>query len=245
MNELILCKEEKFQEFKCDIWKNNEENIFMTGDQLSRILGHKDSSGIRKTISRNEYLKNEEFSKVVTLRHPLGGNQETRVFTEDGIYEVTMISNTEKAKAFRKWFRELLKALRKGQAKVIFNEVPQTYKDAIVHLAEVLKINQQLEPKAEFAEKFMTSKNAKDMSEVCNILKCGMGRTKLFRFLRDNKILMGKPRQNIPYSQYSKYFKVIVWTDGNISKSKTLVTPEGVDFLHRLLKRKHKLQISA
>ena len=242
---LQLFKKEKFQDVECDLLKNESEEIFMSSEQVGVVVGYsKARESINKLVSRNDYLRNQEFSSEVVLTSQ-AGKRTTRVFTEDGIYEVTMLANTEKAKAFRKWFRELLKALRKGQAKITFNQVPQTYKDAIVHLAEVLKINQQLEPKAEFAQKFMESKNAKDMSEVCNILKCGMGRTKLFKFLRDNKILMKSPRQNIPYSQYSKYFKAIAWVDGNISKSKTLVTPQGVDFLHRLLKRKNKFQISA
>ncbi|QJX64882.1 hypothetical protein HLK66_16405 [Niallia circulans] len=37
----------------------------------------------------------------------------TRIFTEDGIYEVTMLSKTEKAKEFRQWVRQILKELRK------------------------------------------------------------------------------------------------------------------------------------
>ena len=44
---------------------------------------------------------NEEFSVVTKLVSTDGKQYNTRVFTEDGIYEVTMLAKTEKAKQFR------------------------------------------------------------------------------------------------------------------------------------------------
>ena len=70
-------------------------------------------------LKNNPYLKNEEFSKVVKVPYPSGGTQNTRVFTEDGIYEVTMLAKTEKAKEFRSWVRKILKSLRRGDTKLI------------------------------------------------------------------------------------------------------------------------------
>jgi prophage antirepressor-like protein len=40
-----------------------------------------------------------EFSAEVKMTSP-SGIQNTRAFTEDGIYEVTMLAKTEKAKSF-------------------------------------------------------------------------------------------------------------------------------------------------
>jgi prophage antirepressor-like protein len=39
------------------------------------------------------------------------GIQNTRIFTEDGIYEVTMLSSIETAQQFRQKIRQLLKSL--------------------------------------------------------------------------------------------------------------------------------------
>ena len=49
----------------------------------------------------------------------LGRLVETRIFSEDGIYEITMLSSTEKAREFRAWIRKLLKALRKEEYEII------------------------------------------------------------------------------------------------------------------------------
>ncbi len=125
MNKLELIKSEKFGEVECDIY-SNEEEMFMTISQLAECLGYASKSGVEKIFQRNEYLRNKEFSAEVNLT--LGGTdkmgvpktiQSTRVFTEDGIYEVTMLAKTEKAKEFRAFIRKVLKSLRKGEAKII------------------------------------------------------------------------------------------------------------------------------
>ncbi len=123
MKDLQLIKSSKFEEIECDIY-SNEKELFMTMRQLSDCLGYKEKDGIKKIVKRNEYLKKKEFSQVVAINFGEGGGQidttqETRVFTEDGIYEVTMLAKTEKAKEFRAFIRKLLKSLRKGEAKII------------------------------------------------------------------------------------------------------------------------------
>ena len=122
MSELKLIKSSKFGEVECDIY-SNEKEMFMTMKQLSECLGYKEKDGIKKIVRRNEYLKEKEFSQIVAISFEEGGQndttQETRVFTEDGIYEVTMLAKTEKAKEFRAFIRNLLKSLRKGEAKII------------------------------------------------------------------------------------------------------------------------------
>lgn len=131
MKDLELIKSEKFGEIECDIY-SNEKEMFMTISQLANCLGYASKSGVENMLMRNEYLKEKEFSQVVAITfgengqnrgtHKMGApnnRQETRVFTEDGIYEVTMLSKTEKAKEFRAFIRKVLKSLRNGQAKII------------------------------------------------------------------------------------------------------------------------------
>lgn len=118
MNNLKLIKSSKFDEVECDIY-SNEKEMFMTTEQLGNCLGYAyGKQAISKILDRNSYLKEKEFSGVVKLGTP-SGEQETRVFTEDGIYEITMLAKTERAKEFRAFIRKLLKSLRKGETKII------------------------------------------------------------------------------------------------------------------------------
>ena len=118
MNELKLIKSANFGEIQCDFYAKDNE-VYMTINQLAACLGYADKAGIERLIERNQYLKNEEFSYIQKVPHAVGGAQNTRTFTEDGIYEVTMLSKQEKAKEFRAWVRGILKALRSGKAKLV------------------------------------------------------------------------------------------------------------------------------
>jgi prophage antirepressor-like protein len=124
VNKLALVKSEDFHGVQCDFWKGDSDNYFMTLAQLSQALEYASKSAIEKILARNEYLKSTEFS--TTYKLSVGGTdktgvpqteQETRVFTEDGIYEVTMLAKTDRAKEFRAKVRQILKDLRQGKVK--------------------------------------------------------------------------------------------------------------------------------
>lgn len=120
MSELKLVKSEHFGEVEADIYSNGND-MFMTISQLADCLGYADKSGVEKIVQRNAYLKEVEFSGTDRLSVPNGkgfSEQQTRVFTEDGIYEVTMLSGQPKAKQFRRWIRGILKGLRTGKIQV-------------------------------------------------------------------------------------------------------------------------------
>lgn len=118
MNELTLIKSADFGGVQCDFYGKNEI-VFMTINQLAQALGYSNRKGIEKLLERNPYLTNREFSVTDKLSATDGKQYNTRVFTEDGIYEVAFLSKTEKAKEFRAWVRGILKSLRSGKTKLV------------------------------------------------------------------------------------------------------------------------------
>ena len=118
-DNLQLIKSAKFGDIQADIYKKGDEP-YMTAEQLGACLGYSDPiRNINKLTSRNSYLDNQDFSRVVKLTTVDGKKRNVRVFTEDGIYEITMLAKTAKAKEFRAWVRKLLKSLRRGDAKLV------------------------------------------------------------------------------------------------------------------------------
>lgn len=139
---LQLVKSADFCGNQCDIY-SNESDMFMTALQLGNCLGYANArESINKIVQRNEYLKSVEFSAEVKMTSPRGDTQNTRVFNEDGIYEVTMLAKTEKAKQFRAFIRKLLKSLRKGESSIVnTSELEQMKIKAQYERATAMRMN--------------------------------------------------------------------------------------------------------
>lgn len=151
MNELQIVKHTDFNGIDCDFYKNETNDIVMTAEQLGECLGYSEArKSIGNIVNRNEYLKQEEFSSVINLMTE-AGSRESRIFNEDGIYEITMLAKTEKAREFRGFVRKTLKAIRKGDVKILpTDQYKQTLAEAKLRNAKSreaalwLKIGEQV-----------------------------------------------------------------------------------------------------
>ncbi len=127
--------------------------------------------------------------------------------------------------------------------------IPQTYSEALLLAANQAKQieaqTKQLEeqkPKVEFFDQVTDSKDAIDMAACAKTLNMGIGRNRLFEFLRTKCIL---DRHNLPYQRYVDlgYFRTIeqkyMKPDGtNCINIKTIVYQKGMDYIRKLLTNK-------
>lgn len=141
----------------------------MTIAQLATALEYASKSAIEKMVQRNEYLKDTEFSATDILSAPDGKEYETRIFTEDGIYEVTMLSRQPKAKEFRAWVRQVIKSLRKGE--LVVQETQLSKEQSLDMIKAKTKQVQLLYNMAsEFKDALPASQIEKLIKQVSNIL---------------------------------------------------------------------------
>lgn len=93
---------------------------------------------------------------------------------------------------------------------------------------------EQLQPQLHIAETVGNARGYYDMGDFAKILGIDkMGRNNMFKWLRDQGILMDK---NVPYQRYVKYFKVIPTVAKNGYKSnKTLLKPNGIEYIVKKL----------
>jgi len=124
-------------------------------------------------------------------------------------------------------------------------QIPQTFAEALRLAADLAEHNDQLQqqnaimaPKAEFFDAVADSKDAIAIGEAAKVLDMGIGRNKLFEFLRKKKILM---RDNLPYQEFIDrgYFRTVEQKyqtpEGETKISiKTLVYQKGLDYIRRL-----------
>jgi prophage antirepressor-like protein len=226
-----------------------EGKPYAVGNDVARSLGY---SRPHEAIAA--HCKGAVSYRILTN----GGEQETKIIPEGDIYRLIVKAadqskNAEirkKAEEFERWvFDVVLPTIRKtggyvanddlfiqtylpfadDQTKMLFKGVLET----------VRKQNEQIaamKPKAEAHDRFISGENLQTMSQVAKAL--GTGRNRLFKFLREQKILMSN---NMPYQQYIDrgYFEVKETPKElggrQINFTQTYVTAKGVDFIFRLL----------
>lgn len=118
--EIIKREKGEFGEIKIDFYLNKDRAILVTIEQLAQGFGYKNRKGIERMLERNSYLRNDEYSVIAKVPHSLGGAQETRLFNKRGIFEIGMLSRTEKGKTFRAWIYDYIEELEKENANFRF-----------------------------------------------------------------------------------------------------------------------------
>ena len=196
----------------------------------------------------------DDDEKGLTIIQSLGGNQETNIVSESGLYCLVLRSRKPEAKRFRRWVtREVIPALRKtGVYQMPAQTNPST--QTPYSLAEVLGLALQSElerqrlsgqvvrllPKAEFYDRVADSDDTFSLGETAKLLKFGgYGRNNLIHFLRAEGILM---TNNIAMQRFVDrgYFKVMQreYTDPDgvtHVRAVTRVFEKGIDFIRRRL----------
>lgn len=153
--------------------------------------------------------------------------------------EISMIQRNEKGKLARQYFLAVEKAWNTPE--MIMSRALKLAEANMLSLkrinAELADENKSLRPKAEMHDMFLSAENVQSISVVAKSL--GTGPNKLFRFLREKKILLPN---NTPYQEYldRHYFKVvekpIAMGAKTVNKPQTLVTARGADYIAKLLK---------
>ncbi|MGM0333685.1 BRO family protein [Enterococcus sp. AZ050] len=120
MEELVLAQEELFQGEMVEVWQDSKHNYYMSREQIGEVLGYKNPRKAIKDIHIRNKSRMDKFSIVAKVKGgsncaPLGGEQETILYSKHGIYEICRKSGQPKADAFFDWIYSVLDALERGQ----------------------------------------------------------------------------------------------------------------------------------
>lgn len=240
MNQLQIFNSEEFGPVR-SVMIDNEP--WLVGKDVAVALGYENPQKAIKDHVFEEDKKMGERNVTPSIIDSVGREQFPTFINESGVYALVFGSKLESAKRFKHWVTsEVLPVIRKTGG----YQMPQTYAEALRALAdkaeeaERLQIeNERMKPKEEFFDAVTDSSDAIDMKDTANALHMGIGRNKLFEFLRNQKILT---QNNRPYQQYIDrgYFRVIEqkydkpYGEAGVN-IKTVVYQSGVDFIRRKL----------
>lgn len=103
-----------FENTELQVMVNNNNELEMDMDELSKALNFKEKEYLKKLIARNPELQSPEYSclkKVVSNEGGILKKREKRIFNQDGIFEVAYLANTERAKQFRRFIKNFSKEM--------------------------------------------------------------------------------------------------------------------------------------
>ena len=167
-----------------------------------------------------------------------GEQRKEYLMNRDGFSLLVMsFNNTRDVLEWKLKYIQAFNAMEEQLKKPI--QIPQTYAEALRMLADEVEKKQELiekidvlAPKTEAFDVFINGEGFYNMGTVAKML--GIGRTTLFKTLRDASIIMKSGRH--PYQSYIKngWFAIKAFSrDNGFVGDITLVTPKGVDGIRR------------
>lgn len=232
MKEELVVKEVEFNGANLLACQREDGKVFVVLKRFCDELGI-DSNAQSQRIRRDEVLS-EGACKINVPSD--GGYQATMMLDLDYLsLWLTGVKINQCREEIRPYLKEFKLKAKDVLAKAF---IKQTVVDQL--LLEDLTI------KASKFDILMNANDDTDMLKFSHILnEKGLGRNKLFAYLRSKNVLMSKSnRKNVPYEKYKKYFNVIEETSpkGHITYQ-TLVTPTGQNFILDMLIEDGKINV--
>lgn len=227
-----------------------EENgkILFCGSDVAKALGYR-----KPKDAINAHCKGAVKRRLLTN----GGAQEMKMISEGDVYRLISHSRLPSAEKFESWiFDDVLPTIRRtggyvsNEEMFIENYLPfldEPYKNLFrLQMTFISKLNERIrndKPLVDFALHVADSEDLIDMNAMAKLAadkNFNIGRTRLFRWLKEMGVLMSN---NLPYQRYidRRYFvvKESVFEVEGMKKTyrQTLVTGKGQVFIIGLLKK--------
>lgn len=227
-----------------------EENgkILFCGSDVAKALGHR-----RPKDAITAHCKGAVKRRLLTN----GGAQEMKMISEGDVYRLISHSRLPSAGKFESWiFDDVLPTIRRtggyvsNEEMFIENYLPflnEPYKNLFrLQMTFISKLNERIrndKPLVDFALHVANSEDLIDMNAMAKLAadeNFNIGRTRLFRWLKEMGVLMSN---NLPYQRYidRRYFVVkesVFEVDGmKKTYQQTFVTGKGQLFVISLLKK--------
>lgn len=234
-----------------------EENgkILFCGSDVAKALGYR-----RPKDAITAHCKGAVKRRLLTN----GGAQEMKMISEGDVYRLISHSRLPYAEKFESWiFDDVLPTIRRtggyvsSEEKFIENYLPfldEPYKNLFrLQMTFISKLNERIrndKPLVDFALHVADSDDLIDMNAMAKLAadkNFNIGRTRLFRWLKEMGVLMSN---NLPYQRYidRRYFvvKESVFEVEGMKKTyrQTFVTGKGQLFIIGLLRKYYGKEMS-
>lgn len=122
LGNLELVKQGEFLGTKCDFYKDTNDNIYMTREQIAEALQYKSVKAISQMHFRYKERMNAESVEITRFKNILQNvvgvkssemNPNTLLYSERGVYDICFYSNQPRAIEFKDWVMDRVTEIRK------------------------------------------------------------------------------------------------------------------------------------
>lgn len=254
---LKLVITEKFAGLDVDFYKDENNNIYMTRNQIGAALEYANPNDAIRLIHRKNRERLDTISVSFKLTATDGKLYNTTLYNEKGIYEILRKSDQPKADEFYDFVYDIIEGLRKGELQI--KATPQNYVEALRALAdaeeekeklshEVVGLNHTIglmQPKIKYLDTILTSTDALNITQIAK--DYGLSGRKLNELLNEERIQYKTGGQWVLYQNHAGegYTKTHTHshsydkTDGSMGTNlQTKWTQKGRLLIHNILTSK-------
>ena len=141
MNKLTLITTETFGDLSCNFYRNMNDDILLTREQIGQALEYANPQKAIDNIHSKHKDRLNELSVTTKLRATDGKCYNTMLYTERGIMEICRWSRQKKADSFMDWVWDVIEAYRHNELTPQIDIAPLT--EAITTLTQSMVQMQQ------------------------------------------------------------------------------------------------------
>lgn len=222
----------------------DDGKVFFLATDVAKGLGFRDANSMTRTLDDDE--------KGTQIVRTPGGEQQMTVISESGFYHAAMKSRVEKAKEFRRWVtKEVLPQIARtgGYIPIREEDTPeQLMARALIVAQKTIEMKDEIiaqknavltaqRPKVLFADAVTSQEDSILISEMAKLLTQNgyeIGRTRFFRWLRENGYLFRKSTEPIQKwverGIFDTHVTIINTNHGQLESITTKVTGKGQQY---------------
>ena len=121
MTNLKLITTEKFGTIPCNFYRNMNDDILLTREQIGQALEYVDPRVAISKIHKKHKDRLDELSVVTKLAATDGKSYDTTLYTQRGIMEICRWSRQPKANQFMDWAWDIIENYRNNQQNYLLN----------------------------------------------------------------------------------------------------------------------------
>ena len=124
INNLKLITTEKFGDLDCNFYRNMNDDVLLTREQIGTALEYAYPDDALSKIHKRHKDRLDTLSVVARLASADGKEYETRLYTQKGVMEICRWSNKPKANQFMDWVWDIVEKYRNGELNSTLNLQP-------------------------------------------------------------------------------------------------------------------------